>query len=123
MATAPHARYITPASPVVVEQINRLNDKADRLDNLARGGVHGLLGFHRLRRDAQLLDARVGAVVVAELGACGHGGVSGRKTESRKRMLGRAPVDTRPQNLWIKFRTTPATGSPEGISPVATALH
>lgn len=45
MATAPHARYITPASPVVVEQINRLNDKADRLDNLARGGVHGLLGF------------------------------------------------------------------------------
>ena len=52
----PPGLWVTPASPVVVEQITRLNDKADRLDNLARSAIEDLLSVQVAGAD---LDPRL----------------------------------------------------------------
>lgn len=46
MSIVPPNAYITPASPVVVDQITRLNAKADRLDNRALAGISELMSFN-----------------------------------------------------------------------------
>lgn len=45
MSIVPPNAYITPASPVVVDQITRLNEKADTLDNRMLAGIDRLFGF------------------------------------------------------------------------------
>lgn len=65
MSMLPPNAYITPASPVVVEQITRLNEKADKLDRLARAGIEDLFALNinnveldpRLNYTAEELEA------------------------------------------------------------------
>lgn len=56
MSTVPPNAYITPASPVVVEQISRLNERADQTTDLALSGVRSLmaLNFNNVNLDPRL---------------------------------------------------------------------
>lgn len=56
MSMVPPNLWITPASPVVVEQITRLNTKADRLDQLARSAIEDILNVSVSNAD---LDPRL----------------------------------------------------------------
>src|SRR3546814_16711940 len=46
---------------------------------------HRLLGFHRLRRHAQLLDPAVAARFIPKPGTCGHRAVELLRSEGRER--------------------------------------